>query len=137
MGCLRDERWQRGASLRLILLAATSLVVGCVRTTGTLPRVAVDNPRDGFKLLRPHARAERCEGALFGTFSTSEGDVLEDVFRDLLALDEEATMVRGARVEWTAWSIGVYGRRCIAMEGDVVRPAATVLLPMAGEHLGH
>ncbi len=103
----------------------------------TLPRVAADDPRDGFKLLRPHARAERCEGALFGTFSTSESDALAAVFRDLLALDEEATMVRGPRVEWTAWSIGVYGRRCIEMEGDVVRPAATVLLPMAGEHVGH
>jgi hypothetical protein len=105
--------------------------------TGTLPRVAADDPRDGFKLLRPHARAERCEGALFGTFSTSESGAVAAVFRDLLALDEEATMVHGARVEWTAWSIGVYGRRCIEMEGDVVRPAATVLLPMAGEHVGH
>jgi hypothetical protein len=54
----------------------------------------------------------------------------------LLELDPEANAVVNARLEASFWSIGIYGRECLTMWGDVVRSTTSLLLPMPG-HEGH
>src|SRR5262249_55987648 len=87
----------------------------------------------GFKMLRPAATTTVCRAT--GPLASHEPeDPLEAALRELLAADREATTIVNGRIESTSWSVGVYGRRCVTLTGDVVRPTATVLLPMEHEH---
>jgi hypothetical protein len=99
---------------------------------GTIPRVAPTDPTQGFKMLQPGASATACRS---GGAGTEDADLIGRALRTLLARDREATEVVNARAESTGWSIGVYGRQCVTLTGDVVRTTPTVLLPM--EHGGH
>lgn len=123
----------RAAPLRsiVLVLVATS---ACRTPVGRVPRLEALDPAQGFKMLRPGATTTVCRstGALAGS---AADDPLEAALDDLLARDEEATALVNGRIESTSWSIGVYGRRCVTLTADVVRPTSTVLLPM--EHGGH
>jgi hypothetical protein len=114
------------------------LTMACSTST-TLPRLTLVDPLDGFKMLRPSARATECGGAAFwGRPATRDLGAL--ALARLLNSDDEADAVVNARLEWTWWSIGVYGRRCVTVTGDVVRSIRTVRLPMPvhhGDHAGH
>ena len=115
-----------------------ALVAGCSSMhAATLPRVSSLAPEDGFKLLKPRARVVQCDGGLFPGLINRRSDLADQALRELLSSDAEGNTLIDLRIEWRSWSIGVYGRQCIAMEGDLVRPTATVLLPMAGDHSGH
>jgi hypothetical protein len=104
---------------------------GCSTTLGTLPRIDAPDPSQGFKMLKPGATATACSGGVV----TSKGQRLMDLaVQRLLAQDEEANAIVDAEVESTSWSIGVYGRRCVTLRGDLVRTTSTVLLPMADGH---
>jgi hypothetical protein len=111
-------------------------VAGCTTVIGGAPRLEALDPAQGFKMLRPTATATACRSS--GLLARpSADDLLERALRELLARDEEATTVVNGRVESTGWSIGVYGRQCVKLSGDVVRLAPTVLLPMGEGHAGH
>ena len=117
---------------------AAALCVGltaCAHGSGTIPRVTALPPETGYKLLRPAAVSLACDGGFFGGGGAS--DLLARTTADLLSRDAEADAIVQAKVEWTGWSIGVYGRRCVRMEADVVRSVRTILLPMPGEGHGH
>jgi hypothetical protein len=86
-------------------------------------------------MLRPAQTAVECAGD--GLVASETPDLLDRAVRRLLARDDEADSLVNARVESTRWSLGVYGRRCVTVTGDVVRSTSTVLLPMPGEHQGH
>jgi hypothetical protein len=118
-------------------LAFCLALAACARGSGTIPRMTALPPESGYKLLRPAAVAVACEGGFFEGNASS--DLLARTTADLLARDAEADAILQAKVEWTGWSIGVYGRRCVRVEGDVVRSVRTILLPMAhGDgHQGH
>ena len=120
---------------RLTGIVAGALLSSCTTGLGTLPRVQAPPDTQGFKMLRPAQTAVECAGD--GIVASEARDLLGAAVRRLLARDEEADSVINARVESTQWSIGVYGRRCVTLTGDVVRSTSTILLPMPGEHEGH
>ena len=115
-----------------LLVVATS---GCDTPIGRVPRLEPLDVAQGFKMLRPAATTTVCRatGPLGGG---QPEDLLEAALRELLARDEEATTIANGRIESTSWSIGVYGRQCVTLTGDVVRPTSTVLLPMEHDHHG-
>jgi hypothetical protein len=119
------------------VLAVATLLSGCTAQLGSLPRVQALAATEGFKMLRPAQTVSECTADGLGR--SRDPDLLEAAIRRLLARDEEADAVINARIESTHWSIGVYGRRCVTITGDVVRSAATILLPMGGHgaHGGH
>jgi hypothetical protein len=100
-----------------------------------VPRLERLDAAQGFKMLRPAAVATACRTE--GPFAGTEDDLLATALGDLLARDDEATAVVNGRVESTFWTIGVYGRRCVQLTGDVVRFTTTVLLPMSEGHHRH
>jgi len=109
---------------------------GCATTIGGVPRLEPADPAAGVKMLRPAAIATVCRSE--GVLSPAEPrDLLGTAFRELLSRDEEATAVVDAQIESTSWTIGVYGRRCVTLTGDVVRFTTTVLLPMGKGHHVH
>ena len=114
------------------------LVAACTTSVGTFPRIGLLSPADGHKMLRPNESVTECraEGPA-ATAGDGIDDLAQEALRRLLALDDEANAVINARVESTWWSIGVYGRRCVTLRGDLVRSTTTVLLPMPGGHAGH
>jgi hypothetical protein len=117
----------------MVLLCA--MLAACTTSAGTLPRVGPLPPEAGFKLLKPGASAIACEGGLFTSYGAPT-DLMGRVTASLLGRDAEADSVINAQVEWSSWSIGVYARRCVRMEGDVARSVRTILLPMPGGHGG-
>jgi uncharacterized membrane protein len=122
-------------------IVSGALLAACTSSLGTFPRVALLSPLDGHKMLRPNEAVTECraEGPAAPTVDGVD-DLAQEALRRLLALDDEANAVINARVESTWWSIGVYGRRCVTLRGDLVRSTSTVLLPMPGvhgEHGGH
>jgi hypothetical protein len=119
----------------MLVAAVAVATVGCAAVVGRAPRLEALDPAQGFKMLRPAARATVCRSIGLAA-AAEEDDLLDAALRQLLARDEEATSVLNAQVESTSWSIGVYGRRCVTLTGDVVRSTTTVLLPMSGHH-GH
>jgi hypothetical protein len=128
-----DIRWR--GRLWLVILGYT---MGCVVSRGELPKVSMISPTDGFKLLRPAATVRVCDGSFRAALGMDAGDLLGIGLRRLLALDVEADAIVNGHVEWSWTSIGVYGWHCVTIEGDVVRAAPTVLLPMpGGHHEGH
>ena len=115
------------------------VLCGCTATVGGVPRLERLDPAQGFKMLRPAAVATACreEGPFSRPDDGTEVDLLGTALQDLLARDDEATAVVNGRVESTSWTLGVYGRRCVRLTGDIVRFTATVLLPMGEGHHGH
>jgi hypothetical protein len=131
-----EGRRARGATL--VWLAFCLPLAACASGFGTIPRVTAFPAETGYKLLRPAAVAVACESGFFR--GAASDDLLARTTADLLARDTEADAIVQAKIEWTGWSIGVYGRRCVRVEGDVVRSVRTILLPMAGDahrHHGH
>jgi hypothetical protein len=124
------------ALVRWTTLALGLSLEACASMSGTLPRVTALPPEAGYKLLRPGAVAVACDSGFFPDVRPMAGDLLARTTADLLTRDAEADAIVRAKVDWSGWSMGVYGRRCVRMEGDVVRTVRTVLLPMPGEH-GH
>jgi hypothetical protein len=120
-----------------ILVAGLAVLglAGCTTTVGTLPRVTLLAPTDGFKMLKPKESATRCR-AEWPTVG-ADGDLIDSAVRALLARDDEGDALLDVVVESTAWSVGVYGRRCVTVTGDVVRSVRSVLLPMPESHRGH
>jgi hypothetical protein len=120
-----------------ILVAGLAVLglAGCTTTLGTLPRVTLLAPTDGFKMLKPKASVTQCrsEGLMVGP----QGDMIDPAVRTLLARDDEGDALLNVVVESRAWSVGVYGRRCVRVTGDVVRSVRSVLLPMPESHRGH
>ena len=128
---------------RLLLVFMGGIVPGllmaaCTTSLGTFPRLGLLSPSEGHKMLRPNEAVTECR-AEGPTTTKVDGadDLAQKALRGLLALDEEANAVINARVESTWWSIGVYGRRCVTLRGDLVRSTTTVLLPMPGAHAEH
>jgi hypothetical protein len=114
-----------------------ALTLGC-GMSATLPRVTRVDPLAGFKMLKPGATVRECRGGPVWTRSDpSEQDLGLVALRRLLETDDEADAVVNARLEWTSWSVGVYGRRCVTLTGDLVRSIRTVRLPMPGDHGDH
>jgi hypothetical protein len=129
---MQDGRAEtRGVRMCAALFAvATS---ACRTPVGRVPRLEPFEAAQGFKMLRPAATTTVCRAT--GPLAGGEPeDPLEAALRELLARDHEATTIVNARIESTSWSVGVYGRRCVTLTGDVVRPTSTVLLPMEHEH---
>jgi hypothetical protein len=126
--------------IRAVWLVAAFGIVGCGTST-TLPRVMRADPFEGVKMLKPGATATECRSTvLWRSAPSPEGDIGVRALERLLASDEEADAVVNARFAWTSWSVGVYGRRCVTVTGDVVRSIRTVRLPMPqshGDHTGH
>jgi len=125
----------RGRRVYLLAVIAAMVLSGCTTTLGSLPRVQPLPATEGYKMLRPAQTGSECRSEGLG--ATGSQDLLGAVMGRLLARDEEADAVINARVESTHWSLGVYGRRCVTVTGDVVRSASTILLPMPGGHQGH
>jgi hypothetical protein len=115
--------------------AVMLLSSGCTSRLGSLPRIQALSATEGYKMLRPSQTVSECSSDGIG--GTNGPDLLEAAIGRLLARDAEADSIINARVESTEWSIGVYGRRCVTVTGDVVRSASTILLPMPGGHEGH
>ena len=122
-----------GWSASVVPLIGCILLVACASTSGTIPRVTAMAPEAAYKLLLPGAVAVACEGEFFPSMAPTSADLVSTATTDLLARDEEADAIVQAKIRWSAWSIGLYGRRCLRMEGDVVRSVRTILLPMGGE----
>ncbi len=103
---------------------------------GVIPRATLLAPTDGFKMIAPGASVTRCrpDGLLA---ARTDGDLVGDAVRDLLARDPEADAVVRASVETAGWSIGLYGRQCVTIKGDVVRSVRAILLPMPESHREH
>ena len=120
---------------RCAAIVAGVVLSSCTAGLGTLPRVQAPPDTQGYKMLRPAQTAVECAGE--GLAASEPRDLLDAAVRQLLARDAEADSVINARVESTQWSLGVYGRRCVTVTGDVVRSTSTILLPMPGEHQGH
>ena len=120
---------------RSVALVAGALLSSCTAALGTLPRVEAPADTQGYKMLRPAEMVVECAGD--GLAASEPRDLLDAAVRRLLARDQEADSVINARVESTQWSLGVYGRRCVTVTGDVVRSTSTILLPMPGDHQGH
>ena len=116
-------------------IAFGALLSSCTAGLGTLPRIQARPDTQGYKMLRPEQTATQCAGE--GLAASEPRDLLDAAVRSLLTRDEEADSVINARVESTQWSLGVYGRRCVTVTGDVVRSTSSILLPMPGEHQGH
>ncbi len=121
----------KALAIGLMVLA----VVACTGTVGTLPRITLLAPTDGFKMLRPNVSATRCRAG--GLFARDDGDLAGAAVKDLLTRDDEGDAVLNVKVESTSWSLGVYGRRCVTVSGDVVRSVRSVVLPMPGSHAEH
>jgi hypothetical protein len=122
----------------MLIATACVALVACSSAVGTLPRVAALAPSEGYKMLKPDLAATECRVAT--PWARNEDDLLAAAFQRLLAHDPEANLVINARVESTWWSVGVYGRRCVTLTGDLVRTTTTILLPMPashGDHAGH
>jgi hypothetical protein len=122
-------------ALRYAVIVSAALLWSCTTGLGSLPRIQAPPDTQGYKMLRPAQTAVEC--ASDGLAVSGPRDLLDAAVRKLLARDEEADSVVNARVESTQWSLGVYGRRCVTVTGDVVRSTSTILLPMPGEHQGH
>jgi hypothetical protein len=120
---------------RCAAIVAGLVLSSCTAGLGTLPRVQAPPDTQGYKMLRPAQTAVECAGE--GLAASEPRDLLDAAVRQLLARDDEADSVVNARVESTQWSLGVYGRRCVTVTGDVVRSTSTIMLPMPGEHQGH
>lgn len=121
----------------VLLVLALVAAIGC-RGAVTVPRLTPVGSLDGFKMLKPAARARECRpGAIWESRGAAEEELATRALQRLLALDDEADAVLDARLEWTWWTIGVYGRRCVTLTGDVVRSVRTVVLPMPGHESGH
>jgi hypothetical protein len=120
---------------RCASIVAGALLASCTTGLGTLARVQAPPESQGYKMLRPAQTVVECAGD--GIAVSAPRDLLDAAIRRLLARDDEADSVVNARVESTRWSLGVYGRRCVTVTGDVVRSTSTILLPMPGEHQGH
>jgi hypothetical protein len=119
-------------ALRAGLLAGVcALVPGCVSTVGPIPRVTAVAETDGFKMLRPGARATVCAAA----GPAGRSDATGKAIAALVALDPEAESVLDAVIEVrpSLWR----GQECVTVQGDVVRSTRTVLLPMPGDHGDH
>ena len=125
----------RPIARRCAVILSAALLSSCTTSLGTLPRVQAPPDTQGYKMLRPAQAVVECAGD--GLAASDSRDLLDAAIRRLLASDEEADSVVNARVESTQWSLGVYGRRCVTVTGDVVRSTSTILLPMPGEHQGH
>jgi hypothetical protein len=120
---------------RCAAILAGVVLSSCTAGLGSLPRVQAPPDTQGYKMLRPAQTAVECAGE--GLAASEPRDLLDAAVRQLLARDDEADSVINARVESTQWSLGVYGRRCVTLTGDVVRSTSTIMLPMPGEHQGH
>jgi len=120
---------------RCAAIVAGVVLSSCTAGLGSLPRVQAPPDTQGYKMLRPTQTAVECAGE--GLAASGPRDLLDAAVRQLLARDGEADSVINARVESTQWSLGVYGRRCVTVTGDVVRSTSTIMLPMPGEHQGH
>jgi hypothetical protein len=120
-----------------ILVAGLAVLglTGCTTTVGTLPRVTLLAPTDGFKMLKPKASVTQCRSEWLKV--GSEGDLIDSAVRALLARDDEGDALLDVVVESNGWSVGVYGRRCVTVTADVVRSVRAVLLPMPESHRGH
>jgi hypothetical protein len=126
----------RASSVTILLI--TLLGSGCGRGTVDLARLAPTDPAQGFKMLRPQATATECRlEAPWRPGGSSTDDLVDRALTALLRSDAEADAVVNTRLEWTSWTVGVYGRRCVTLTGDVVRSIRTVLLPMPGHDAGH
>jgi hypothetical protein len=112
-------------------------LTACTNVSGTIPRVTALPHDAGYKLLRPGAVSVACESGFLPDALVPTDDLLARTTADLLARDVEADAVVRARIDVTGWSIGLYGRRCVRVEGDVVRSVRTILLPMADGGHGH
>jgi hypothetical protein len=88
-------------------------------------------------MLKPDAATEVCRstGVLAGR--AAEADLAGAALTRLMGLDAEANAVVNARLESSVWSIGLYGRECVTLRGDVVRSVTTLLLPMPEGHPSH
>lgn len=128
------EGW-RDVVVRTCAVAFILLVSACTTSLGSVPRVQPLVATEGYKMLRPAQTASECGSEGIG--ASGPTDLLGAAIGRLLARDQEADSVINARVESTRWSLGVYGRRCVTVTGDVVRSTATILLPMPGGHEGH
>jgi hypothetical protein len=122
-------------TFRYAVIVSAAFLSSCTTGLGTLPRVQAPPDTQGYKMLRPAQTAVECAGD--GLVVSEPPDLLDTAIRRLLARDKESDSVVNARVESTQWSLGVYGRRCVTVTGDVVRSTSTILLPMPGEHQGH
>jgi len=131
---VRAEGSRRVARSCIAGLAA-ALASSCTAGLGSLPRVQALPDSQGYKMLRPAQTVVECAGD--GITGSDARDLLDAAIRRLLARDDEADSVINVRVESTHWSLGVYGRRCVTVTGDVVRSTSTILLPMPGEPQGH
>lgn len=118
-------------------LLALPLLAGCYGAVGGVPQLALADGRRGLKMLRPHMSTMACRTSLFGQRLDGEPDLALTTLTEMLRVDEEATLVVNAKVEWTSWTTGVYGRECVTLTGDVMREASMVLIPMSGEHGNH
>lgn len=118
-------------------IAAAMTLAACTTSLGTLPRVGPTLHTQGHKMLKPNAAVTECTATGMGTPAGGVEDLLQEALRELLALDDEADGVMNARVQSTWWSVGVYGRRCVTLTGDLVRSTTTILLPMSGGHAEH
>jgi hypothetical protein len=129
---MRTER----TSIRMLVAGLAVLgMAGCTTTVGTLPRVTLLAPTDGFKMLKPKESTTRCRSEWLTV--GAESDLTDSAVRSLLARDDESDALVDVVVESTAWSVGIYGRRCVTVTGDVVRSVRSVLLPMPESHRGH
>src|SRR5262245_58502996 len=126
-------RW----GLRVVVGVALALGGCTVATHAMVPRIGSLGDEEGFKLLKPNAGVRRCEGSWRLAFGSLDDGMLDAAFQELLALDPEANAILHARAGWEWRSIGVYGWRCVSLEGDLVRMTSTVMLPMGGAHGGH
>ena len=136
MGLMAIEHTRPSAVTRLRVVLIGGMLQSCTMV-GTVPRAAAVRPNEGYKLLRPGAVAVACEAGVPAWLGAERRDLLGQVTADLLGRDPEADCILHARIEWSSWSIGIYARRCVRMEGDVARAVRTVVLPMPGEHVHH
>lgn len=112
-------------------------LLACGRGTVVLPRVTSIDPGEGFKMLRPGAKTTDCRARAIWIDAPVSEDEATRALGVLLGSDPEADAVLNARLEWTSWTLGVYGKRCVTLTGDVVRSIRTVTLPMPASHGAH
>jgi hypothetical protein len=132
-----------GARERALAFAAAVVLwsAGCGGGVVHVPRLAAPDPNAGHKMLQPQATVTEClTETPWARPGPAGDDLLQRAVARLLAADAEADAIVDARLEWTGWSVGVYGRRCVTLTGDVVRSIRTVVLPMpvhGGSHSAH
>lgn len=123
---------------RFTSLLAAVLCAGCSSSLGTVGILGRSSEPVGVKMIRPAGTGRACRTSWLGLLGERGEPTLDEATRAIYALDAEGDALTEATVRRTAIVTGIYNRRCLEVEANLVRVIPTVVIPTSpGHHGGH